>query len=157
MMTSRPLSSEALRARALALLAGRELSRQELEQKLQGGEPELVQALLDQLQQCAWQDDKRVAELELRAAQQRGHGPLRLRQRLQQRGLAAELISATLAAWDMESADPRALLRARFAGVDAHDVRKRARMMRFLQYRGYSQGQAHALVRSFFLVDDSSS
>lgn len=147
-MTANPPSSEALRTRALALLTRRDLSRAELLAKLQVSATD-VEDLLAELQERGWQDDARVADVELRAAYSKGHGIVRLRQRLQQRGITAALIETTLAGWSQDEEQPVALLRQRFAAMASADDKSRARLLRFLVYRGYAPGQASAAVRAF--------
>ncbi len=147
-MTASRVNSEALRTRALALLTRRDLSRAELLAKLQVSASD-VQDLLDELQERGWQDDARVVEIELRAAHSKGHGVLRLRQRLQQRGIATAMIETALATWSQDQVQPIELLRQRFAATALADDKSRARLLRFLIYRGYSQSQAYAAVRAF--------
>jgi len=168
-----------LRGRALQLLARREHSREELRRKLaahrgkddgkddgkDGGEASSVgadiEALLDDLTARGWLSDARFAEQSIRAGARR-YGPLRLAQRLRERGIGAEAIAAALksaAAGDSEAggaseaggdSEPggdggasagldRSLEKIWSSRFDAPPAseRERARQVRFLQARGF--------------------
>lgn len=83
---------------ALASLARREHSRLELQNKLlnKGFEHNLVEQLLDDLEQQGWLCDTRFAEVFCRMRSGKGYGELRIRQELQQKGVARSVIEQTL-------------------------------------------------------------
>lgn len=150
-----------LKARALRHLARREHTRAELERKLraavrgaaraEGAAPnsegadeppdesqlaEQIGRALDELTARGLLDDGRAAE-SLLASQGARLGQRRLRQVLQARGLAPELVRETLAqssATEFERA--RDLWRRRFGETPA-DAKAAARQMRFLAGRGF--------------------
>jgi regulatory protein len=131
--------SLSLKARALRLLAQREHSRRELQRKLAPHEqqPGQLEQVLDELQARGYLSEQRLAQslVHRRAAQL---GQLRLRQEMQEKGLARELIEQTLAGLQgSELQRAQALWRRRF-GVTPSDMRERARQARFLQARGFS-------------------
>ena len=133
---------------AVGLLARREHSRAELAQKLatRGFAPADIESLLDRLAAQRLQSDSRFAEAYVRARAGRGYGPQRIRAELRERGLTAELIDHALAA--QPAADtPRIddIWRRKYAGRLPADYRERARQMRFLQQRGFSLADIHAL------------
>ena len=128
-----------LKGRALRLLAQREHSRHELERKLAKYEEEpgaLAQAL-DELDARGFIDEARVVQSVLH--QRAGRlGALRVRQELQQKGIAPEAIAGAveqLQATELERA--REVWRRRF-GEPPADANERARQTRFLLARGFT-------------------
>ena len=128
-----------LKGRALRLLGQREHSRAELQRKLAPHEEEAgqLQRVLDELQAKDFIRDERVAESVLhRRAPRLGAG--RIRQELQAKGLAPELVSQSLQqlrATELERASD--VWRLMF-GERAQDAAGRARQARFLAARGFS-------------------
>ncbi len=145
-----------LKGHAAAYLAGREMSAEELRQKLLhlGGEPDRVELVLEEFRERGWQDDRRVLALQQRIAERKGWGPLRLRQQLQGKGLAPELIAEGIQLQGTEDWIERgvSLLLTRFPSARSHDERADAKMMRFLAYRGYAQGQALQAMKQWKLL-----
>lgn len=151
-------SSISLRGRALRWLAQREHSRAELARKLarhaddgaeDGTEPGAaarIGALLDELGALGLLSDERAAASVLAAQAPRG-GERRLKQALQQRGLAPDLVERTLAqARPDELERARALWQRRFGSPPA-DAAERARQMRFLAGRGFGGDIIRRVVR----------
>jgi regulatory protein len=136
---NKPAFQPSLKGRALRLLGQREHSRRELERKLASYEQEpgtLAQAL-DELQAKGFLSEQRAAEslVHRRAGQ---YGATRLRQEMQDKGLARELIEQTLAGLkDSEISRAREVWRRRFEALPG-DSKERARQTRFLLARGFS-------------------
>lgn len=131
-----PLS---LKGRALRYLAGREHSRAELVRKLtpHEEEPGQIEHLLDDLQAKGFISEERVVAsvLNRRAA---SLGSARLRQELQAKGLAPELVRDAVAQLkDSEPERAQELWRKRFGGAPT-DTKQWARQVRFLIARGFS-------------------
>jgi len=148
---------QALERTAVGLLARREHSRAELLQKLmaRGFDITAVESLLDRLAAQRLQSDARFAEIYVRMRSGRGYGPQRIRAELRERGVAAELIDhelETLAGADVGRIDD--IWRRKFAGQLPQDFRERARQMRFLQQRGFSPADIHALFGRLGGADD---
>ena len=128
-----------LKGRALRLLSTREHSRLELERKLRPYETEpgtLAQAL-DELQAKGFISEQRVAEsvLHRRAGKL---GAARLRQELQDKGLAPELVAQALdglRASEFERAQE--VWRKKFGVAPVTPV-ERAKQARFLMTRGFA-------------------
>jgi regulatory protein len=135
---------------ALTLLARREHSRQELQQKLIARYPDqqiLIDQQLDRLEHETYQSDERFVEAYVRTRQTRGIGARRLRQELRTRGIDNCLIARALAA----SADAEDVLQRilqvwqkKFAQVPA-DAKEKHRQLRFLLYRGFHQQDVERL------------
>jgi regulatory protein len=133
-----------LKGRALRYLSQREHSRAELERKLARHVEDTPEApaaaqiaqAIDELAAHGLQSESRVAESVL-AAQAPRFGARRLKQTMQQKGLAPELINATLQqAQASELQRAQALWKRRFGEVAA-DAAGRAKQARFLAARGF--------------------
>ncbi|WP_240725113.1 regulatory protein RecX [Mangrovimicrobium sediminis] len=123
------------------LLARREHSRRELCDKLKRRfhDPALVEAQVDRLADEGLQSDQRFAESFLRQRVSRGHGPLRVRQELRQRGVTDEQMEAAFAGEPCDWFDLAAqALQRKFGDSPCVDMRERARRARFMQYRGFA-------------------
>ena len=136
-----------VRAAATRLLARREYARVELERRLTGrGFPaDVVAATLDELAAANLQSDERFAESFVRARAERGHGPLRIRRELGERGVPASLADRALAeGGGYGAALVRRVRTKRLGAAPPKDYPGRARQMRFLHYRGFAEDQIRA-------------
>ena len=126
-----------LRARALRLLARREHTRQELASKLSphAGSSEELQSLISGLKQKNQLSEERFAEARARRLS-RKYGAARIRQDLQTKGVPAELV-ARYASSEDELQRARAILERKYR-TPAATREEKARRMRFLQSRGFS-------------------
>jgi regulatory protein len=143
-----------VKGRALRYLAQREHSRAELERKLARhveDQPEAsaqaqIAAALDDLVARGLLSEARVAESVL-LGQGRRYGTRRLKQTMQAKGLAPELVAHTLQqarATELERAQD--VWRRRFGSPPA-DAAERARQMRFLAGRGFEGDVIRRVVR----------
>lgn len=129
-----------IRFAAMDLLARREHSRRELKQKLKKrfNDEELIETQLDRLVEERLQSDQRFAESFLRQRINRGHGPMRIRQEMRQKGISDSEIGAAL---DEEQPDWYALAeetyRRKFGDIPPEDIKAKAKRSRFMQYRGF--------------------
>ena len=136
---------EAILSSALHILGRRDHSRHELFTKLRRKYPEQaaeIETILDYLEETGVCDDARFAREYVHYLQATNpKGQYRLRQELQKKGIAADLIAATLDEHDADET-PLALQLARRkaaslpADLDIH--KKRDRLYRFLVSRGFS-------------------
>jgi regulatory protein len=143
-----PLDAQALRSKAIRLLARRERSRAELLQRLipYCEDPAQLDPLLDELQARGWLSEARLAAQFVQSRRARA-GALRIRQELAARGVQADTIAestAGLEAGDLAAA--LALWRRRF-GAPAADRAGRERQLRFLVSRGFARGIALEVLR----------
>ncbi|MDO9467172.1 MAG: recombination regulator RecX [Thiobacillus sp.] len=144
-MKSRPEPGAApqpadLRARALALLARREHSRAELTRKLEraGFAHEDIAALLDEFETKNWLSDRRFAESYVADHRARA-GSIKLAYDLRQRGVGEDIIEAVLGEnRDSELERAREVWKKKF-GAPPVDASEKAKQMRFLQGRGFTQ------------------
>ncbi len=142
-----------LKARALQWLAQREHSRQELRAKLlrirrdgeaPGPTEDEVEAVIEWLAAQGHLSDARFIESRVHARQRR-FGNLRIRQELQQHGLALDA-DAQQALKSSEFERAREVWVRKF-GAPADDASGRARQMRFLAGRGFSADVIRQVVR----------
>jgi regulatory protein len=144
-MPAPPLS---LKARALRYLSLREHSRLELGRKLAryAEEGDDVEALLDFLEKNNWLSQERFAESLIHRKAGR-FGNSRVMAELQSHGVNGEAlaeIKAELAG--SETARAREVWQRKFGRV-AEDAAERAKQMRFLLQRGFSQRAARAAMQ----------
>ncbi|MDH4049032.1 MAG: recombination regulator RecX [Gammaproteobacteria bacterium] len=132
------------RKKAMDYLARREYGRQELIRKLvaAGFDPDAAVPAIDRLAVEGLQDDRRFVENFARSRVNQGKGPVRVQADLRQRGIDPGLIDEVL---DALSADWRALAievrRKKFGSTLPRNFSDKAKQMRFLQYRGFSQAE----------------
>jgi regulatory protein len=140
-------------AAAVTLLARREFCSIELGAKLmaQGFTPEAVRAALEELIERRYLDDERYVRQFVLIHAERGQGPLRLRRDLAELGLPATLIEAQLESHGDWAALAHRVLTRRFGAGAPSGWPDKARRMRFLQYRGFSNDH----IRSALGVDAS--
>lgn len=131
------------------LLARREHSVRELARKLtaRGHAEAVVVAALAALEAEGLLSDARFAESFVHSRRQRGAGPRRIRAELRERGVADGLIDTVLAAHAGAWQELARVVRAkRFGAGPPQGLRERARQVRFLQGRGFENGQVRAAI-----------
>lgn len=122
------------------LLARREHGRVELTRKLRqrGASPELIEAALDRLTEEGLLSESRYLESFVSYRARSGHGPLRIREELGQRGLQRTDIEQALRECGIDWREKlEELWQRKFSGQLPKDTRERGQQMRFLSYRGY--------------------
>ena len=136
-----------VRTAALALLAGRDFGRTELARRLErrGYPAGVVASVVAGLAAERLLDEARFVEQYIRQHAGRGHGPVRIRAELRERGVPEDGIEAGIEAagedWVSAAREAR---RRRFGLSPPGDYPERARQARFLQYRGFTSEQIRA-------------
>lgn len=129
-----------IEATALQLLALREHTQRELRRKLvqRGHDAVAITAVLEKLANEGWQSDIRFVELYIAERANKGFGPLRIEQELQQRGITSVIIAARLAECEVDWLQQlkKAHLK-KFKNSFPGDFKEKAKQIRFLQYRGF--------------------
>jgi regulatory protein len=146
-----------LKARALRYLSTREHSRRELGRKLAryAEEGDDVEALLDFLEKNNWLSQERFAESLIHRKAAR-YGNSRVVAELQQHGVAGEaLVELKAGLAESETARAQEVWRRKF-GTVAQDAAERAKQMRFLLQRGFSQRATRAAMQGGADEDDFS-
>ena len=136
----------------MSLLARREHSCQELRQKLGqrlAADAALIAAEVARLRDEGLQSDSRLAEAHIAARSGKGQGPLKIRAELRGKGVAGELIDAAMAQCQVDwQRLARQAAQKKLGGVPASslDLQAKARLLRFMQQRGFTQEQVKALL-----------
>jgi regulatory protein len=136
-----------LRKTAMDYLARREHSEQQLTRKLtgRGFDEELVEIAVAQLVADGLLSNTRVAEAFVNSRFQRGSGPQKIRMELRERGVAPELASLSIEAFDDQWRQRvREVREKKFGAEQPGDFKERSRQMRFLQQRGFTSEQISA-------------
>lgn len=144
----KPLEShQSIRLAAMDLLAIREHSYAELREKLTRKcvQLEWVEQVLSILAAEGLQSDSRFAEAFTAMRYRQGKGPLVIAMELKARGIASDLVGASLSSdsydWGASAVRQR---QKRFGASLPVDTKERARQLRFLQSRGFSSAHARA-------------
>jgi len=143
------------RKRAIDLLARREHSRLELERKLvQRGCPhELVSQVVKELEHDGLLSDERFTESLVMTRCAQGHGPVRIRHDLRQKGVADSVIDRWLDERSEQWLELISHVRQQKFGDDLPcDYKERAHQARFLQSRGFTAEQIHTVLKDNGLV-----
>lgn len=133
---------------ALQWLGRREYSRRELHDKLmhKGCAPTLAAEVVAALERERLLSDDRFVESLVRARRNRGYGPLRIRNELQEKGVAPEAIDESIDVGDQAwLEDLRRVQRKKFGAARPKSPAERARQTRFLHYRGFTYDQIQKL------------
>ncbi len=129
---------------ALKCLARREHSSKELHHKLQlrSEDNDSIAATLQQLIAKKLLSDERFADSYVRMRLTRGYGPVRIRLELQERGIAAEVISSLLSSYNNDfQTQAKKVQQKKFGRGLPKDLSQKMQQMRFLHYRGFSSSQ----------------
>lgn len=135
---------------AMDLLSRREHSRKQLSDKLsqRGFEHDEITVVLDKLQAENLLNDSRFAESYVNQRIQRGYGPVRIRQELGERGIAADLIQINMEKSEYNWSDLMCQQRTKKFGVEIpQDFKEKMKQARFLQNRGFSPESVMRLFR----------
>ncbi len=124
----------------IQLLARREYSRKELEERFIGrvADEAMLQKVLDRMVDEGYQSDQRCAGMIVRQRLGQGYGERRVRFDLQQKGIAGALIDQVL---EEEAVDwfeqAKAWAERKYSGRPAEDMKEKAKRVRHLQGRGF--------------------
>ncbi|MCP5161793.1 MAG: regulatory protein RecX [Hahellaceae bacterium] len=165
-----------LRAKALTIVSGREVSRFMLKRKLlewctkrpskfsadveadRAFENECIDVLLNEFEASGFVSDHRFAEIYLRTRGEQNYGPRRIAYELAQKGVPSSLVSELL-----ENADQDWIgvaLRAKrkkFGRLSTCSLKDRSKVIRHLMARGFEMGDALAALENDALDEDPSS
>lgn len=139
-----------LRRAVLNYLARRDHSQQELLQKLAKDYlVEEIQHVLDELIAAGFINEIRYAENYINARRKKGYGPKRIALELEMRGIPDDIIAEQLKITDNAWLhDLLRLWQKHFKGQLAKDFKTKAKQMRFLYYRGFTQEQIEEVLKS---------
>ncbi len=141
-----------IRRSAMDLLAFREHSFQELVTKLSRKFPDclFIEPQLQILTDENLQSDQRFAESFVRGRINKGHGPLRIKNELKQRGIenhmALSAIDEADVNWFSVISD---LSQKKYGNTLPEDHKEKAKRIRFFQYRGFEYYLINEVVDSW--------
>lgn len=130
--------------KALDLLSLREHSRFELSRKLlsRGFERDSIDAVLDDLETRNFLNDGRFVESYVSYRSKRGCGPVKIRLELKDRGVNTTAIDNVLVDVDFDWFESAVEVRAKKFGIQPiEDLKEKAKVSRFLDYRGFESEQ----------------
>lgn len=136
-------------AALIRMLASREQSHAELSRKLleKGFAVEAVANQLTQARQTNIQSDRRFAEMSMRVAFSKGHGPNRLRQKMQQHEIDNAIVIALIDSEEYDWYDLAYSVKTRKFGESIEsDWQRRQKQQRFLLGRGFTFEQINFAV-----------
>ncbi|MGB1271333.1 MAG: regulatory protein RecX [Endozoicomonas sp.] len=132
-----------LRLSAMNLLARREFTRKELSRKLGylTNDSGLIDEALNRLEAEGLLSNHRFVETFIRSRLNRGHGPVRIRQDLRQKGCDDDAISVALEETEVDWFElAESTRQKKFGEAAPSEPKEKARQIRFLQYRGFPAG-----------------
>lgn len=138
-----------LRLVAMNLLARREYSAEELRQKLslKSSDSDVINQVIQRLIEDGLQSDERFTQAFTSMRLRQGKGSAVVGFELKQRGISPQLIDDYVNGSDSQWQDALSqLINRRFAGKIAHDPREKAKQLRFLQSRGFTQDQIRQVI-----------
>jgi regulatory protein len=132
------------------LLARREHGVKELARKLQrkGFDPEQIEEVIPVLVQDNLLSDQRFCESMINSRFNRGHGPTKVRYELRKQGVADSVIEGVMT--EISPDWHRALvklIKKKYAGSLSGTPAERAKKVRFLSSRGFSQEMIYSTTR----------
>ena len=143
------MSDAQVYAYLVRLLAAREQSQAELRRKLleKGCTSEAIENTLKEAVETNIQSDQRFAEMSLRVAFNKGHGPNRLKQKLQQHESDSTFVSKLVSCDEYDWFDLAYSVKTKKFGESIEsDWQKRQKQQRFLLGRGFTFDQINFAV-----------
>ncbi|GGK66442.1 regulatory protein RecX [Amphritea balenae] len=129
---------------AIGLLARREHSRKELMTKLQPRcQGFALEPVLDLLEDAGYLSDLRFSQSFIRMRVSQGHGEIRIRFDLRQKGISSEMINTSLEEAEIDWFEQALELYCRKyrTAITPQDFKERSKRMRFMAQRGFSMEQ----------------
>jgi regulatory protein len=151
-------TEKTVEAAAVALLARREHSVEELRRKLLSKRhpAALVESVVAKLTAKRLVSDARFTGNFVHHHARRGQGPIRIRAELRQQGIGDEAIGQSLAQAEVDwNALAVSVRRRKFGSSPPQSLAERAKQARFLQYRGFTSDQIRAALNSDVESDGS--
>lgn len=153
------LDEKALRHKAIELLARREYSYGELENKLiaQSESETVLYAVLDWLVEMGLQSDERFTEMFIRSKALSGYGPIRIRMELKQKHINENLMENGFESlsdelnWQQEVVR---LIEKKAKQLDLQDLKSKNKVMGYLQRRGFSLDQIYRGLDEYTMIEE---
>ena len=140
-----------IRSITLGLLARREHSKFELENKLsnKGFALEDIKEVLKEFVAQGLQSDHRFTESYIRMRSNKGFGPVRIKLELLERGLDKEMVGDFLASFDLDWFELARISWVKKFGEKAPvDFKEKAKQLRYLSYKGFNNEHINEIFNS---------
>ncbi|NVK38433.1 MAG: regulatory protein RecX [Gammaproteobacteria bacterium] len=143
------LDEKGLRHKIIELLARREYSYGELEQKLlpSAQDEAILYKVLDWMVEMGLQSDARFTEMFIRSKYLSGYGPVRIRMELKQKHISSDLTEMTFEVMHEELdwlQEVDRLIDKKSKNLDMSDIKHKNKLMGFLQRRGFTLDQIYS-------------
>jgi len=135
------MNEQALYDYAVSYLAKKDYASGELRKMLrrESNDEEIIESVMDKLLSHHYVDDSRLIEKELQKQVNKLHGPTRIKQELRQKGLDTLLIEQAIEDLDVDWFEIcQQAKEKKFSDSLPVDAKEKAKMIRYLQYRGHS-------------------
>ncbi len=135
------LAAKEIRYAALNLLARREHSWVELQRKLASrfSDQEVIEQQIQLLITDNLQSDERFVEVFVRSRFNKGHGPMKIKAALQEKGVDVYMVEQALAGEQLDwFSSLQQLSEKKYGDYPPVDEKERAKRLRFFQSRGFS-------------------
>ena len=135
------MTEQALYDYAVSFLAKKDYASGALRKilKRESDDEELIETVMEKLLSHHYVDDSRLIDKELQKQVNKLHGPTRIKQELRQKGLDTLLIEQAIEDLDVDWFDIcQQAKEKKFSDNLPSDSKEKAKMVRYLQYRGHS-------------------
>ena len=135
------MNEQALYDHAVAYLAKKDYASGELRKMLkrESKDEDVIESVMEKLLSHHYVDDSRLIEKELQKQVNKLHGPTRIKQELRQKGLDTLLVEQAIEDLDVDWFEIcQQAKEKKFADSLPGDAKEKAKMVRYLQYRGHS-------------------
>ncbi|PLR38586.1 recombination regulator RecX [Chimaeribacter coloradensis] len=113
-------------------------------------DPLLVEKVIAYCLEHHYLDDPRFTQSYINSRSRKGYGPQRIRSELMQKGVAKDLINTAFEETDVDwCRQARELAERKFGEQLPTEWKEKAKVQRFLQYRGFFQEEIQSIYRDF--------
>ena len=113
-------------------------------------DPALIEQVIAYCYQHNWLDDKRFAHSYIGSRSRKGYGAQRIRSELMQKGVDKALVQDALAECDIDWCEQaKQVAQRKFGDALPTDWKEKAKVQRYLLYRGFFQEEIQSIYRDF--------
>ncbi|AHG21298.1 recombinase RecX [Chania multitudinisentens RB-25] len=113
-------------------------------------DPALIEQVIAYCYQHRWLDDRRFASSFISGRSRKGYGAQRIRSELLQKGVEKEIVQAALAACDIDWCEQaKQVAQRKFGDPLPQEWQGKAKVQRYLLYRGFFQEEIQSIYRDF--------
>ncbi|CAI0770452.1 Regulatory protein recX [Serratia entomophila] len=113
-------------------------------------DPAVIEQVIAYCYQHNWLDDSRFARSYIGSRSRKGYGAQRIRSELAQKGVDKEQVQAALADCDIDWCEQaKQVAQRKFGDALPTDWKEKAKVQRYLLYRGFFQEEIQSIYRDF--------